>query len=74
MLDRLSRFPPPTFKLAHALILRKASLDRAGLTLMAILRNARRILKFLADGPSYDSVMKNVKSIIDTCTVYIRSQ
>ena len=41
-----------------------------------ILRNARRILKFLADGPSYDSVMKNVSCIIDTlhkCTVYIRN-
>ena len=52
--------------------------DRGRPSLMAtnaILRNARRILKFIADGPSFDSVMKNVSCIIDTldkCTVYIR--
>lgn len=27
----------------------------------AILRNARRVMKFLTDGPSYDNVMKNVR-------------
>ena len=31
-----------------------------GMAASHILRNARRIMKFLADGPSYDSVMKNV--------------
>ena len=37
----------------------------------AILRNARLVLKFMVDGSSYESVMKNVRSQISLLLIEI---